>query len=377
MYKRILDLNLALNKKSHFLLGPRSTGKSWLIKNQLKNVQIFDLLNTDTYSRFLKRPHSFSEEVNSPIVIIDEVQKLPQLLDEVHRLIEEKKIRFLLTGSSARKLKHGGANLLAGRARSLFMFPLTRHEITDFTLEKYCNTGGLPMIWKSDDYWTDLREYVQLYLKEEIIAEAIVRKVDHYARFLDVIGQCSGEELNYQKISSDSGVPTRTVANFVEVLTDTLLAFELKPLTLNKSRKVVSKRKIYMFDLGVANFFSGRKQSLPKSEAFGKSFEHFIIQEIRAYLGYKTGDPSLFYWRKRGSQFEVDCIIKDFAAIEINSHENFNERLLAGLKTLRSEKKFKRQFLVSRDPTPRKIDGIEVLPYTMFLDSLWAGEIVK
>src|SRR3989344_25283 len=181
MYKRLLDLKSALQKKSHFLLGPRATGKSWLIKNQLQGAQIFDLLNTATYDRLLKRPHSLAEEVKSELVVIDEIQKLPRLLDEVHRLIEEKKIRFLLTGSSARKLKHGGANLLAGRARSLEIFPLVSREIDDFDLERYCNVGGLPMIYQSQEPWQDLQDYVQLYLKEEIIAEAIVRKIDHYA----------------------------------------------------------------------------------------------------------------------------------------------------------------------------------------------------
>src|SRR3989338_5228839 len=187
MYKRILNLKKALEKKSHFLLGPRATGKSWLIKNQLQDVQVFDLLNSATFDRLLKRPDSLAEEINNKFVVIDEIQKLPRLLDEVHRLIEEKKIHFLLTGSSARKLKHGGANLLAGRARSLAMFPLTSQEIDDFDLEKYCNIGGLPLIYQSDEPWLDLASYVQLYIKEEIIAEAIVRKVDHYARFLDTI----------------------------------------------------------------------------------------------------------------------------------------------------------------------------------------------
>jgi predicted AAA+ superfamily ATPase len=377
MYKRILDLNAAMKTKSHFLLGPRATGKSWLIKSQLKEAQVFDLLNTDTFTRLLRRPHSFSEEIHSSIVVVDEIQKLPQLLDEVHRLIEERGTRFLLTGSSARKLKHKGANLLAGRARSLSMFPLTYRELHDFDLLKYCNTGGLPLIWKSDDYWADLREYVQLYLKEEIIAEAVVRKIDHYARFLDVIGRCSGEELNYQQISSDSGVPSRTVANFVEILKDTLLAFELEPFQKTRKRKSITKSKIFMFDVGVANYLAGRKEILARSEAFGKAFEHFLIQEIRAYLGYKKIDAPMTYWRTRGDQFEVDCVIGDSAAIEFKSFDNFSERSLSGLKALKAEKAVRHYYLVSRDPVPRKIDGIEVIPYETFLNLLWSGEIVK
>jgi len=247
MYSRALDLKQALSKKSHFLLGPRATGKSWLIQNQLgKKAQVFDLLNLTVFERFLKRPGAFAEEVNREWVVIDEIQKLPQLLDEVHRLIEERKIRFLLTGSSARKLKRGGANLLGGRARTLHMFPLTFSEIDGFDLKRYCNFGGLPMIYPSSDGWKDLQDYVQLYLKEEIIAEAAVRRVDHYARFLDVIGLRSGEELNYQGVASDSGVPPRTVANFVEILKNTLLAFEMEPYRNTRSKKSVSKSKIYL-----------------------------------------------------------------------------------------------------------------------------------
>lgn len=377
MYKRLLNIKTAMLKKSHFLFGPRATGKSWLIKHDLPQAQIFDLLNTATFDRFLKRPSSFAEEVTSDLVIIDEIQKLPRLLDEVHRLIEERGTRFLLTGSSARKLKHGGANLLAGRARSLQMFPLTSQELTDFDLLKYCRYGGLPLIYQSDEPWRDLKEYVHLYVKEEITAEAVVRRVDHFARFLDVIGQASGEELNYEKIASDSGVPPRTVANFVEVLKDTLLAFELGPYKKTKKRKASSKSKIFMFDVGVANYLAGRKEVLFRSESFGKTFEHFLIQEVRAYIGYHQVDESLTYWRTTGGQYEVDCIIGDLVALEIKAADSFNEKMLVGLKALKEEAKIKKYILISRDPIPRKIDGIEIMSYQNFLKDLWSGKILK
>lgn len=375
MYKRTLDLKAALLKKSHFLFGPRATGKSWLVRQELPNAQVFDLLNTATFDRFLKRPSSLAEEVTSDIVVIDEIQKIPRLLDEVHRLIEEQGIRFLLTGSSARKLKHGGANLLAGRARSLQLFPLTSQELTDFDLLKYCRYGGLPLIYQSDEPWRDLKEYVHLYLKEEITAEAVVRRVDHFARFLDVIGQASGEELNYQQIASDSGVPPRTVANFVEVLKDTLLAFELEPYKKTKKRKAISKSKIFMFDVGVANYLAGRKEVLFRSESFGKTFEHFLIQEVRAYLGYKNIDEPLMYWRTVGGNYEVDCIVGNLLAFEIKAAESFNEKMLTGLRALKEEAKIKRYLLVSRDPVSRNLEGIEVIPYQTFLADLWSGKL--
>lgn len=377
MYKRLLSLKTALSKKSHFLFGPRATGKSWLIRKELVGVQVFDLLDTSTLDRFLRRPSALAEEVKSNFVVIDEIQKVPALLDEVHKLIEERGIHFLLTGSSARKLKHGGANLLAGRARSLQMFPLVSKELPDFELLKYCRYGGLPIIYQSDEPWMDLKEYVHLYLKEEIIAEAVVRRVDHFARFLDVIGQCSGEELNYEKIASDSGVPARTVANFVEVLKDTLLAFELIPYGKTKKRKAIKKSKIFMFDVGVANYLAGRKEILFRSETFGKAFEHFIIQEIRAYLSYSKSDEPLMYWRTVGAQFEVDCLIGEQVALEIKGADRFNERMLTGLLELKAEKRIKKYILVSRDPVHRVVEGIEVMSYDSFLQKLWAGDLVK
>ncbi len=376
MYKRSLNLKKTLQKKSAFLLGPRATGKSWLIRHELSKAQVFNLLDSAIYDRFIRRPSAFAEEINSDFVVVDEIQKTPRLLDEVHRLIEEKGIRFLLTGSSARRLKHGGANLLAGRAHSLHLFPLTSRELTDFDLLKYCRYGGLPLIYLSDDPWRDLKEYVHLYMKEEIIAEAIVRRVDHFARFLDVIGQISGEELNFQKVASDAGVPPRTVANFVEVLKDTLLAFELEPYQKTKKRKAVSKNKIFLFDVGVANYLSGRKEILFRSEAFGKAFEHFIIQEIRAYLDYNQKDEKLRYWRTVGGTHEVDCIIGDEVAIEIKAAENFQNKMLAGLVELKKEKKIKNFLLISRDQTPRVVDGIQIIPYQQFLDMLWDNKIV-
>lgn len=255
------------------------------------------------------------------------------------------------------------------------LFPLTRSEIPDFDLLTYCSHGGLPMIYSSDEPWLDLRDYAHLYLKEEVMAEGIVRKVDHYAKFLDVIGRGSGEELNYQQISNDSGVAPRTVAHFVEILKDTLLAYELEPYRQTKSRKAVAKSKIYLFDVGVANYFAGRKSLLTRSPEFGRSFEHFLIQEIRAYLGYHQQDLPMTYWRTLGGAFEVDCLIGNEAAIEIKAAESFQEQHLRGLRALKEEKQFKNYYLVSRDPVPRVVSGIHVIPYGDFLDRLWAHDI--
>jgi len=377
VYKRHLNLGAAIAKKSHFLLGPRATGKSWLIRNELPHAQVFDLLDISSHDRLLRNPSALAQEINSDLVVIDEIQKIPRLLDEVHRLIETRRIRFLLTGSSARKLKHGGANLLAGRARILQLFPLTSTELTDFDLLRYCRIGGLPLVYPSDDPWLDLRDYVHLYIKEEITAEAIVRRIDHFARFLDVMGLCSGEEINQAQISSDSGVPVRTVANFIEILKDTLLAFELTPFRKTRSRKASSKSKLFLFDVGVANYLSGRKEILFHSDSFGKAFEHFVIQEIRAHLSYQKIDEPMTYWRTTVGDFEVDCIIGDQVAIEIKGSDRFNPKMLRGLRALSEEKKVKRHVLVCRDPVLRKVDGIEVMPINHFLERLWAGTLIQ
>lgn len=371
MYKRALDLNTALDEKSHFLFGPRATGKSSLVKEQLHNAQIFDLLDSDIYDRFLRRPKSLSEEIDNDLVVIDEIQKLPRLLDEVHRLIETKKIKFLLTGSNARKLKNGGANLLAGRARSLQMHPLTKKEITDFDLIKYLTIGGLPLVYQSKKPQLELKEYVQTYLKEEVQAEALVRKIDHFARFLDTFGALSGGELNYQRIADDAGVPARTVTSYVELLKDTLVAFELTPFTKTVKRKAVSKSKIYMFDVGVANFMKGIETLSPQSEAFGDAFEHFCLQEMRAAISYKNKLLSMNYWRSTSGDFEVDCILGKEMAIEIKSSERFQEKYLKGLKAFKEEGLVKRHILISRDPVKRIVDGIEIMPFDQLFKELW------
>jgi predicted AAA+ superfamily ATPase len=371
MYKRTLDLKAALKEKSHFLFGPRTTGKSSLIKEQLKNAQVFDLLDSDVYDRFLRRPKSLSEEINNNLVVIDEIQKIPRLLDEVHHLIESKKITFLLIGSSARKLKNGGANLLAGRARSLQMHPLTMKELNDFDLVKYLTVGGLPLIYQSKNPQLDLKEYVQTYLKEEVQAEALVRNIDHFARFLDSFGALSGHELNYQNIATDAGVPVRTVASYVEVLKDTLVAFELTPFTKTIKRKSVSKSKIFMFDVGVSNYMKGVGTLSPKSEEFGNAFEHFCLQEMRAAISYKNKLQTMNYWRSTTGDFEVDCILGKEMAVEIKSSDRFQEKYLKGLKAFKEEGLVKRHILISRDPVKRVVDGIEVMPYELFFKELW------
>ena len=376
MYKRILDLPKLLKKKSFFLFGPRGTGKTTLIQNTLSDPTVIDLLEIKTYREYLKNPSIISEQKLKPIVVIDEVQKLPEILDEVHRLIEMKKLTFLLTGSSARKLKRGGANLLAGRAWWAELFPLTATEIPDFDLVTYLNRGGLPAIYPSEDYVEELRAYTALYLKEEIQNEALTRKVAQFSEFLDLMALSNGEEISYQSIAGDCGVSPNSIKNYIQVLEDTLVAFQLKAFTKTIKRKAISRSKLYFFDIGVTNSLANRGRIMEASELFGKAFEHFIVLEVRAFLSYARKNVKMCYWRST-SRFEVDLILGNRWAIEIKSSTSIQDKHLKGIRALKEEGSIQNFAVVSCDRYERKTpDHISILPWQLFLEKLWRGDII-
>lgn len=268
---RLLDIKALSARRSVFLFGPRSTGKSTLIAQQLPETKIYDLLSAETYGRLLRNPALLSEETRpESLTVIDEIQKLPSVFDEVHRLISNRNQRFVLTGSSARKIKRGAANLLAGRARWSSLFPLTYAEIPNFELTQYLSTGGLPQIYGDYEAALDLRSYIDLYIKEEIQAETVARNVSSFASVVDCLALCNGDELNATSISSDAGVSGRTVLNYIEILEDTLLAFQLPVFRKTTKRKATSRRKLYFFDVGVTNAlckrgpFNGAQNSLAR-----------------------------------------------------------------------------------------------------------------
>ena len=380
IYQRLLNMNSLLQKKSFFLFGPRSTGKTTLIHQQFPNAIFYDLLDADIYTELLRRPKLIEEKLvltseTTPIIIIDEIQKLPKLLDEVHRLIEKYKISFLLTGSSARKLKRGAANLLGGRAWEAHLYGLTSKEIINFDLIKYLNRGGLPHIFLSEDYYEELNNYINLYIREEVVAEALVRKLDYFIRFLDIIGLQNGEELHFQSISSDAGVPVKTIQNYIQILEDTLIGFQLPAYLQTKKRKAITRSKFYFFDIGIVNTLSKRTEILSGSELFGKAFEHFLVLEIRAYLNYRRKNITISYWRST-SQFEVDCIIGNNLACEFKSTTLVTEKHLKGLKALREEQNIQKFCIVSQDSEMCIIDGIQVYPWKNFLNLLWLDQLI-
>ncbi|MEY4616712.1 MAG: hypothetical protein RJB66_1672 [Pseudomonadota bacterium] len=376
MFKRALQLKELVLKNSYFLFGPRATGKSFLIASELKGALVIDLLEDAVYDDLSRRPESLEELIKSTsqLVVIDEIQKLPKLMDEVHRLIEKKKIRFLLTGSSARKLRRQGVNMLGGRAREAHLFPLTYHELGNkFNLLKYLNYGGLPLIYKSSEPIEDLRAYCKTYLNEEIKIEAAVRNYDRFVRFLETMAVSNGQELNYEGLASDCGVPARTLEGHIEVLKDTLIAYELLPFTKTLKRKAVTRSKFYFFDPGIANFFAQKLPMPEGSSDLGTCFEQFIINEVRAYLDYSRKLSKLTYWRSRKS--EVDLIVGKKLAIEIKFGQKFKPEYADGLMALREEGLIDRYVVVGRFQTAGTYQGIDYMSYKKFLNELWSDKL--
>jgi predicted AAA+ superfamily ATPase len=379
---RATSILKTLQKKSVLLLGPRRTGKSCLIRNELKPDKVYNLLNSVTFRDLAIRPSLIREQLepSTQFIVIDEVQKLPSLLDEVHLMIEEHGIRFLLTGSSARKLRRSYTSLMAGRARRQFLFPLTAQELgTKFDLKRALLYGTLPSVYLADDPWDELKSYVGDYLREEIVAEALSRNIESFARFLQTAAISNGEILNFEKIALDAQVPARTIREYYSILEDTLIGTMVQPFRPKKGRKAVAKAKFYFFDLGVLNSLLERKSISPKTTEFGGLFETWVFLELRAYLEYHKKDESLSFWRTQTGE-EVDFVVgsqeEEQIAIEVKSTPHIAERHLGGLKVLAEEVPLKNKYIVSLDSEYRKISDIEILPYILFVEKLWNGELI-
>lgn len=380
---RQLDLTSLLSKKSCFLFGARATGKTTLVRTQLGEKCLFiNLLRSTDYTRLLADPSQLEAMIDAQkqkIIVIDEIQKIPALLDEVHRLIEEKKIRFLLTGSSARKLKRSHANMLAGRAWKAELWPLTSAEIPNFNLERALRYGTLPAIWTSEYPDEDLDAYVSTYLKEEIEMECQLRNLPAFSRFLKVAALSSGQLINYAQMASDAAVSETTLKSHFQILQDTLLGHLVEPFVETKKRKAIATSKFYLFDNGVKHMLAQTQALDRNSELYGASFEAFIAGELRAFLSYRRIKKPLAYWRSQ-SRFEVDFVIGNQVAVEVKAAKTVTEKHLRGLAALAEEKIFDHFYLVSQDPVARTADvgsGRKALliPWKEFLRRLWMGEI--
>jgi uncharacterized protein len=382
MYKRKITLKLA-ETETCFLWGPRQSGKSTLLKERFAPLLQYDLLIANEVRRLIRNPSILQQEIKAAGVtaanqtqpiIIDEIQKIPVLLDEVHWIIENWKLRFILCGSNARKLKRGHANLLGGRAVKYELFSLVYKEIPDFNLVKALNNGLLPKIYDSPYPQRLLQSYVSDYLKEEIITEALSRNIQAFNQFLDISALSNGEIINYQNIASECGISGPTVKEYFQILEDTLIGWKIPAFRKKQKRRIVQAPKFYYFDVGVAAYLKKQGRVEPGSPEFGKAFEHFICMELQAHASYSEQFYPISYWRT-ASGFEVDFILGDGEiAIEVKSSTQVNYRQLKSLRAFKEEHAPRRSIVVSMDSAPRMTDdSIEILPWNVFLDALWEG----
>jgi predicted AAA+ superfamily ATPase len=385
VYERILNLGLAA-EETVFLWGPRQTGKSTLLRKLFPRAPYYDLLQSDVYRRLTLDPGLVREECDSAgltgatqtvPVVIDEVQMVPAVLPEVHWLIENRGLRFVLCGSSARKLKRGGGNLLGGRALRCELFPLVYREIPDFDIVRALNRGLIPRHYPSPHASRMLQSYTGDYLKEEIAAESLTRNLPAFSRFLEVSALSSGEILNYTNIAAECGVSAPTVKEYYGITVDTLLGRYLPAFRKKAKRRQILAPKFYYFDTGVVAHLARRGEVRPGSELFGKAFEQFIVNEVFAHASYSGKLYPISYWRSV-SGFEVDLVLGDHEiAVEAKSADITKPRHLKGLRAFREDFTTARSIVVSLDPRPRKTDdGVEILPWRLFLDRLWDGEII-
>lgn len=375
MLQRILQLSNELNS-SIFLFGARQTGKSTLLRQQFGSDSIYiDLLDSELRGRYSRRPvllyESLKNKEAGTVVIIDEIPEVPQLLNEVHRLISEKGLIFILCGSSARKLKRKGHNTLGGRALPVYLYPLVSAEIPDFNIDRAVQYGTLPPHYLAHTPSLHLSAYIDVYLKEEIKEEALVRNLSSFQRFLEVAAMTSGEMVNYNNIAQDCGVSATTVSSYFDILEDTLIGYRIPAYTKVVKRRIVQAPRFYYFDVGITNHLLHRKELVRGTVDYGHAFEHLVMQELVAWLHYTHSEEKLSYWRTY-TGIEVDAIIGDARlAIEIKSVEEVLPRHLKGLKAFGEEYPSSRRMIVSLDRINRKEGDIECIYILDFFKLLW------
>lgn len=375
---------LSKPEQSFFLLGPRGTGKSTWLRSAFPDAHRFDLLAEETYQRLLASPDHFAAELRAlepgRWVLVDEVQRLPGLLNEVHRFIEERRLRFVLCGSSARKLKQRGVNLLAGRALRRSMHPFVPEELdADFDLDLALRYGVLPIVWDSKAKDDTLAAYAQLYLKEEIQSEALVRNLPGFARFLPLAALFHAQTTNATNIGREAGVARTTVAGYLDILEETLLCFRVPAFEAKLRVRERKLPKLYWCDPGMVRAMKRVSGSVTPEER-GALFEGLVAQLVRAYRDYRNLCDEMFYWAPSGSRAEVDFLLvrgSERVAIEVKSGNTYSENWCRGLRAASGMKGLRRRLLVyPKGPVLRTEDGIDVLPFDRFArlladDALW------
>ncbi|MBO6190163.1 MAG: ATP-binding protein [Alloprevotella sp.] len=378
-FQRIINL-ADIRDESIFLFGARQTGKTTLLLEQFPEAYYYDLLETDTYSRLQRNTALLRHELeladNTKFVIIDEIQLLPQLLNEVHWLIVRKGLHFILSGSSARKLYRSGVNTLGGRALRKHLHPLVSAEIPDFDLIRAINHGMIPRHYLAtrEQLFRRLQAYVSIYLQEEIKAESLVRNLSTFNRFLEVAALTNGEMINYNNIAQDCGVDAKTVKEYFSILQETLIGYIVPAFTKTVKRRLNQAPRFFFFDVAIPNYLLQRGQLMPGSTDFGHAFEHFMMQEIIARQSYQGVENELSYWHTY-TGYEVDAVLRQAdVAIEFKAVSEVQSRHLKGLKAFSEEHPKARLVIVSLDAAPRLFNGVEVLPANVFLQKLWQGE---
>jgi predicted AAA+ superfamily ATPase len=382
MYKRKIDIT-AQHNETFFLWGSRQTGKSTLLKERFPDALSVNLLNSRQYAKYSRDPHILHEEVTAlsrppSRIIIDEIQKIPALLDEVHLMIEELKIPFGLCGSSARKVRRGHANLLGGRALRFELFGLVSCEVgADFNLEKFINVGVLPFHYNSKQPRKFLESYIADYLREEIANEGLVRNLPAFSDFLRVAAVGDTEILNYENVARECGVSATTVKGYYEILQDTLLGALVPAYAKRPKRRVIQTPKFYFRNVGVVNTLLKRKLLTPEGELFGKALENWCLHEISAHSAYSESSYDIRYWRL-ASGIEVDFILGEgTSAIEIKGTDRIREHHLNGLIAFQEEyPEVKERIVVCLEEKERRLgNGILICPVKEFLQRLWRNEI--
>ncbi|MDP3975577.1 MAG: DUF4143 domain-containing protein [bacterium] len=380
MFERSLHLP-AVPKKTFFLWGPRKSGKSTLLKSLYPQAHWLNLLKTDEYIQYLERPYLLRERLLANpqrLVVIDEVQKIPALLDEVHWLIENTPTVFVLCGSSARKVKRGHANLLGGRALRHELFGLVSEEIgLQFDLVRLLNTGYIPSHYLSDNPREEIFSYVNDYLKEEIAAEGLVQNLPTFSDFLRAASLSDTEIINYSNIARECGVSMTASKAYFQILVDTLLGHFVPAYTRRQKRRVILAPKFYHADVGIVNYLAKRGNLESGSELFGKAFENWVFHELLAESCYHQHHHEISYWRLAGGT-EVDFIINDFdCAIEVKASSRISNHHLRGLRELSKDHRVKKRVIVSLEPQSRKTaDQIDILSVDDFRHRLWGQKLL-
>lgn len=368
--------------ESFFLWGPRQAGKSSLLRATYPRARVIDLLLTEEYLRYLRQPGLLRDELRDApegtLTVVDEVQKVPAILDEVHWLIENRGLVFALCGSSARKVRRGHANLLGGRAVRYELFGLVSREVgADFDLARFLNHGYLARHYLAEEPGRRIRAYVDDYLKEEVAAEGLVRNLPAFSNFLWAAALADTELVNYTNVARECGVSGNAVKAYYQILVDTLLGRFLPSYTRRPKRRVIQAPKFYLADVGVVNHLARRGAIHRGSELFGKALENFLFHELTAYLEYHERFLHLSYWRV-ASGIEVDFVVGDMeAAIEVKSTERAGSQHLVGLRSVvEDHPRVGRRFLVCLEARRRlTADGIEIVPVQDFLARLWDDDL--